>query len=59
MQFEYRTPGPCDNPSYCVEVATNVPGFVSLRDTTGRTVEYTSEEWAAFIQGVKNDEFDV
>lgn len=58
MQFQYRTSSKCDNPSYCVEVATNVPDVVSLRDSAGRTVEYTPEEWRAFIDGVKGDEFD-
>jgi hypothetical protein len=46
----------------CVEVAHLPNGGVALRDTKDRTKEphvYTSREWAAFLTGVKNGEFDL
>jgi hypothetical protein len=45
----------------CVEVADNLPGFVAVRDTKNResgTLIFTDAEWAAFVDGVKNREFD-
>jgi hypothetical protein len=46
----------------CVEVAHLPEGGVALRDTKdrGRAPHfYTREEWAAFLVGVKNGEFDL
>jgi len=45
-----------------VEVATNLPGIVAVRDTKDRdggTLVYTSAEWLAFVGGVKDGEFDI
>lgn len=47
----------------CVEVARR-PGFVALRNSNhgwsdGPITEYTHDEWAAFLKGAKNGEFDV
>jgi hypothetical protein len=46
----------------CVEVADNLPGVVAVRDTkdrNGGTLLFTPEEWAAFVGGVKDGEFDL
>jgi hypothetical protein len=45
----------------CVEVATNVSG-VHVRDTkhrAGGTLSFTHDEWRAFVNGVRNGEFDL
>ncbi|GAA2119680.1 DUF397 domain-containing protein [Actinomadura alba] len=42
----------------CVEVA-QTPTGVTLRDTEGRTVEYTDQEWADFLVGVRRGEFHI
>jgi Domain of unknown function (DUF397) len=45
----------------CVEVAILDEG-VALRDTKGRSEPahvYTRAEWAAFVDGVKDGEFDL
>jgi hypothetical protein len=45
----------------CVEVATNLPGIVAVRDTkdrTGPTLVFTDLEWSAFVGGVRDGEFD-
>ncbi len=45
----------------CVEVATNLPGVVAVRDTKNRdggTLVFTDAEWAAFVAGAKDGEFD-
>ena len=45
----------------CVEVAANLPGVVAVRDTKNRdagTLIFTDAEWAAFVGGVKDGEFD-
>ncbi len=45
----------------CVEVATNLPGVVAVRDTKSRdggTLVFTDAEWAAFVAGAKDGEFD-
>jgi len=46
----------------CVEVATNLPGIVAVRhskDPAGSVIIYTDAEWAAFIGGAKDGEFDL
>jgi hypothetical protein len=46
----------------CVEVATNLPGVVAVRDTKNRdggTLLFTPAEWEAFIGGAKDGEFDL
>jgi hypothetical protein len=51
----------CNN-SACVQVAHLSGGRVALRDSkdTGRPAHvFDSGEWAAFLTGVKNGEFDL
>ncbi|WP_433304972.1 DUF397 domain-containing protein [Actinoplanes sp. CA-030573] len=47
----------------CVEVATNLPGIVAVRDTkdqgTGPALIFTPTEWNAFVDGIKDGEFDL
>ncbi|GAA0995483.1 DUF397 domain-containing protein [Acrocarpospora macrocephala] len=45
----------------CVEVASNLPGIVGVRDSkhpTGPALIFTADEWSAFLGGVKSGEFD-
>ena len=52
-----RSSGNCDN---CVEVAV-IAGGAAVRDSKdpdGPMLVYTSDEWNAFIGGVKDGEFD-
>lgn len=50
------------NQGQCVEVATR-PGHVALRNSNhawgGPLVEYTTDEWTAFLRGVKAGEFEI
>ena len=41
----------------CVEVQVVIDG-VQVRDTTGRIVTFSHDEWRAFLLGVKAGEFD-
>ena len=46
----------------CVEVATNLDGVVPVRDTKDRdggTLAFGPEAWTAFVDGVKDGEFDL
>jgi hypothetical protein len=46
----------------CVEVADNLPGIAAVRDTKnpdGGTLVFTHAEWAAFLGGIRDGEFDV
>jgi hypothetical protein len=47
----------------CVEVADNLDGIVAVRDTkdngNGPILTFTPSEWAAFITGAKDGEFDL
>ncbi|UGQ12985.1 DUF397 domain-containing protein [Yinghuangia sp. ASG 101] len=62
-EFAYRTSSACtynNNDPRCVEVATNLPGTVAVRSSvTGRTVEFTTSEWTAFLAGAKLGEFEL
>jgi hypothetical protein len=47
---------------HCVEVITIVTGSVIVRDTkdpAGPTLQFTLPEWAAFLQAVRDGEFDL
>ncbi|MER6014261.1 DUF397 domain-containing protein [Streptomyces bluensis] len=61
--FAFRTSTACkynNNDPRCVEVATNLPGKVAVRNSaTGETVEFTAVEWTDFLTGAKLGEFDV
>ncbi|MET9294939.1 DUF397 domain-containing protein [Streptomyces sp. NPDC003077] len=62
-EFAFRTSTTCkydnDNPR-CVEVATNIPGKVAVRNSAmGQTIAFTTVEWTAFLDGAKLGEFDV
>lgn len=49
-----------NNGGNCVEVATNLPGLVAIRDSKepeGPALVFTSTEWAAFVSGVRDGEF--
>lgn len=46
----------------CVEVATNLPYFVAVRDTKDRegpALTFSREQWTQFITGVRDGEFDI
>ena len=50
------------NGGQCVEVASNLPGVVAVRDSKdpdGPKLAFTADEWAAFTAGVKDGEFDL
>jgi hypothetical protein len=56
----YRTSSRCSSGG-CVEVAPLPDGGAIVRDTKDRTREplmFDKQEWADFISGVKNGEFD-
>lgn len=62
--YEFRRAMQCNDRTgktkNCVEVATNVPDFVAVRDgKTGSVQEYSVAEWADFLAGAKAGEFDV
>jgi hypothetical protein len=45
----------------CVEVAPLGSGSVAVRDSkdrTGPVLQFTPDEWTAFLGGVRNGEFD-
>ncbi len=46
----------------CVEVATNLPGVVAVRDSKapdGPALVFTHQEWKAFLHGAGRGEFDL
>lgn len=50
-----------DNGGQCVEVASNVPGVVAVRDSKdpdGPALLFTPAEWRSFVGGVKIGDFD-
>ncbi|WP_329428984.1 DUF397 domain-containing protein [Streptosporangium sp. NBC_01495] len=50
-----------DNGGQCVEVATNLPGMVAVRDSKdpqGPKLFFAPTEWKAFIGGVKSGTLD-
>lgn len=50
------------NSGGCVEVAKFADGSIKVRDTkdeTKTTLTFTSYEWAMFLKGVRNSEFEM
>lgn len=58
--IDYKISSFC-NFGECVEVGRLPDGGMSVRATAERstTLEFTRDEWAAFVRGVKAGEFDV
>jgi Domain of unknown function (DUF397) len=59
---EWRTRTYSGGNGSCVEVAGNIPGIVAVRDSKDRqgpALVFTPEEWNAFLDGVRADEFDL
>ncbi|MEV8630044.1 DUF397 domain-containing protein [Streptosporangium sp. NPDC051023] len=49
------------NRGQCVEVATNLPETVAVRDSKdphGPTLLFAPSEWHAFVDGIKTGAFD-
>jgi hypothetical protein len=50
------------NGANCVEVASNLPGVVAVRDSKDRhgpALVFAPDEWRAFVAGVRGNEFDL
>ncbi|RBQ20822.1 DUF397 domain-containing protein [Spongiactinospora rosea] len=46
-----------NNGGNCVEVASNVPGVVAVRDSknpTGPALRFTPDEWRTFLTNIKS-----
>ncbi len=43
----------------CVEVARPIEELILVRDTKQHVLEFTPGEWEAFLDGVKQGEFDL
>ncbi len=57
---EWRTSTFSGGNGSCVEVASNLPGIIAVRDSKDRqgpALVFTPDEWAAFLAGVRADEF--
>ena len=59
LAAEYKTSSFCSGGD-CVEVGMRDSGVVAVRDTKDRSRELTfsSQEWAAFVAGIKLGAFD-
>lgn len=62
-EAEWRKSSRSGGSGQCVEVATNLPGVIAVRDTkdngTGPALIFAPAEWHAFIAGAKYGEFDL
>ncbi|GLW06246.1 hypothetical protein Misp01_13760 [Microtetraspora sp. NBRC 13810] len=55
-------PAPSGDNGQCVEVATNLPGIIAVRDSKnpqGPALVFTPGEWKAFLKGANQGEFDI
>jgi hypothetical protein len=46
----------------CVEVASNLPGAVAVRDSNSRDgamLAVSDQTWAEFVRGIKDGAFDI
>jgi hypothetical protein len=58
QQIEWRISSLCGNGG-CVAVAKSDAGFLvrDSKDDNSPVLRFTTEEWSAFVSGVKADEF--
>jgi hypothetical protein len=57
---EWRTSTFSGGNGSCVEVASNLPGIIAVRDSKDRqgpALVFTPDEWTAFLAGIRADEF--
>ncbi len=57
--IRWRKSSRCESGT-CVEVA-HIDGTIAIRDSKdlhGSVLTFSAEEWAAFVAGVRNGEFD-
>ncbi|MBB4920378.1 DUF397 domain-containing protein [Streptosporangium saharense] len=58
---KFRKSSRSDQSGNCVEVATNLPGLVAVRDSkdpSGPTLAFTPTQWRSFIGRVNTGTFD-
>jgi Domain of unknown function (DUF397) len=51
-----------DNGGNCVEVATNLPGIVAVRDSKdpgGPALVFEPGQWQTLVQAIKQSQFDL
>jgi hypothetical protein len=59
---EWRTSTFSGGNGSCVEVASNLPGIIAVRDSKDRqgpALVFTPHEWTAFLDGIRADEFSL
>jgi hypothetical protein len=57
---EWRTSTFSGGNGSCVEVASNLPGIIAVRDSKDRqgpALVFTPDEWTGFLAGVRANEF--
>ncbi|MGC5015094.1 DUF397 domain-containing protein [Streptosporangium sp. DT93] len=56
---EFRTSTLSDGGNGCVEVSTNLPGLVAIRDSkdrNGPALTFSPTAWNNFLTGIRNEE---
>ncbi|PWQ94759.1 DUF397 domain-containing protein [Leucothrix arctica] len=61
LDLDFKKSSLCCTDKCCVEVASDLEGNILVRHTeeTGKTLSFSKQEWQAFVQGVKQNEFDI
>lgn len=61
IDSRWRKSSYSDNGGNCVEVATNLPHIVAVRDSknpSGPALSVSGQAWSSFVRGIKHSEFD-
>jgi Domain of unknown function (DUF397) len=59
---EWRTSSYSGGNGSCVEIATNLPGIIAVRDSKNRqgwTATVSSYQWSLFLQAISQGQFDL
>jgi hypothetical protein len=62
LNREWRKSSYSNGQANCVEISASEPGAVAVRDSKrvpGPELAVSNQAWSAFIQGIKQGEFDL
>jgi hypothetical protein len=55
---EWRKSSRSNDTGHCVQIATNLPGVVAMRDSKNPVLVFPPAEWSSFISNLRSEASD-